>query len=90
MTIREEIISELTRIIKTQRSRWGEGCVSDLCIDEVTDTAYFFNYYHPDPDEEQDAPDREPDVVEEFALDARLTRSRICQPGYLWSEWEEW
>ncbi len=89
MSLREEIINELNGIIEAERSYWGKGCASDLCIDEVTGTAYYFSYYY-HPDEEQDAPDREPDVVEEFALDARLTRSRICQPGYLWSEWEEW
>lgn len=89
MTIREEIINELNQYIASERAHYGEDYCSDLIIDEEANTAYFYTYAPTGLNEELEA-EYEPYSVEEFALDERLCRSRLCAPGYLWTEWEEW
>ncbi len=89
MSIREEIINELNAYIASEREHCGKDCISDLLFDEQTGTAYLYNY-RPTGDEEQGTLEYEPESVEEYALDERLCRSRLCAPGYLWTEWSEW
>lgn len=68
---------------------YGEECISDLIIDEESNTAYFYTYAPTGLTEDLEA-EWEPESVEEYALDERVYRSRLCAPGYLWTEWEEW